>query len=51
LEEYVFTGGVQLSKEGEFFTDNESQKFIKEPSPEVDREWHMLLSGMSQLAL
>jgi hypothetical protein len=47
---YRFTGGVKLSQNGEFFTENSSasQQYFGKPTPAIDQAWTNLLDGRSQ---
>ncbi|KAH0425943.1 hypothetical protein CcaCcLH18_10647 [Colletotrichum camelliae] len=42
-----FTGGVKLDEDGKFFTDHGSLQYVAPPSPEVDKAWGKLLSGLN----
>jgi hypothetical protein len=45
LIDHSFSGGVELDEDGHFFTNSNSQKYVGEPSPQVDEAWNHLLSG------
>jgi len=47
LTEYQFSGAVQLDHHGQFSVDHSGQRYVGEPTPEIDRAWDELLAGGS----
>jgi len=48
LVEYQFTGGIQVNNEGKLYreVDPLEPQYVGEPSPEIDKAWDDLLSGL-----
>ncbi|KAF2636764.1 hypothetical protein P280DRAFT_532831 [Massarina eburnea CBS 473.64] len=47
VTQYQFTGGVELDESGQFFMDHSMQQYVGTPTPEIDRAWHKLLTGLN----
>lgn len=46
VNQYDFTGGVELDENGDFVTDTEGQQYVGTPSLEVDRAGSDLMEGL-----
>ncbi|KAE8343523.1 hypothetical protein BDV24DRAFT_161566 [Aspergillus arachidicola] len=47
LIQYDFNGGVKLDEHGNYFTDHGGHEYVGSPTPEIDRAWDLLLSGLN----
>ncbi|KAE8163765.1 hypothetical protein BDV40DRAFT_299109 [Aspergillus tamarii] len=47
LIQYGFNGGVKLDENGNYFTDHGGHEYVGSPTPEIDRAWDLLLSGLN----
>ncbi|ETS83862.1 hypothetical protein PFICI_05738 [Pestalotiopsis fici W106-1] len=45
LQVKTFSGGVELTSEGHYFTDKGGDEFVGQPRPEIDEAWSRLLGG------